>query len=78
MKLFISMKTPDCVDYAVKEAIKQERDEFESEADKESFDEETDGGAGAREVCKKWFRYGECVTLEVDTDAKTCTVLEAE
>lgn len=25
-------------------------------------------------LCERWFRYGECVTLEIDTESETCTV----
>lgn len=28
-----------------------------------------------KELCKKWFEYGEYLTVEIDTDAKTCTVV---
>lgn len=28
------------------------------------------------ELCEKWFKYGECVTLEVDTKLRRCVVLE--
>ncbi len=28
-----------------------------------------------RELCGEWFEYGEYLQVEVDTDAKTCTVL---
>ena len=28
------------------------------------------------ELCTKWFEYGEEVSLEVDTEKQTCTVLE--
>lgn len=28
------------------------------------------------ELCKKWFEYDEYVTLEVDTENKTCIVKE--
>jgi hypothetical protein len=30
------------------------------------------------EFTEKWIKYGECVTIEFDTDAKTCTVMEAK
>jgi hypothetical protein len=28
-----------------------------------------------REVCDTWFKYGEVVTLEINTTLKTCVVL---
>lgn len=27
-------------------------------------------------LCSKWFRYGEYLAVEIDTEAGTCTVLE--
>ena len=31
-----------------------------------------------KELAKKWFNYGEYLTVEIDTDAKTCTVKEVK
>jgi hypothetical protein len=30
-----------------------------------------------QELCSTWFSYGEYLTVEIDTEAKTCTVLPA-
>ena len=30
----------------------------------------------AAEVCSKWFRYSELLTVEIDTEAQTCVVAE--
>ena len=30
-----------------------------------------------RNLCKKWFKYGELLTVEIDVEAETCTVLPA-
>jgi len=30
-----------------------------------------------RQACGKWVRYGEYITVEVDTEAGTCTVIPA-
>lgn len=32
--------------------------------------------AEIKKLCEKWFKWGEYVTLEINTDAKTCIVLE--
>jgi hypothetical protein len=78
MKLTITMKTPDCVGDAIREALVSERDEFEREEDKESFNNASfDAIEQAQEVCGKWFEYGEYLYVEVDTDAGTIRVLEA-
>ena len=31
--------------------------------------------AEVRKACKKWVEYDECLTVEVDTEAGTCTVI---
>ena len=28
-----------------------------------------------RALCSQWFRYGEVITLEIDTNAATCVVI---
>jgi hypothetical protein len=28
-----------------------------------------------KQMCGRWFGYGEYLTVEIDTDAKTCTVI---
>ena len=61
MKFIVTMKTPDALEYAIKEAIKKEEDNLAEEID---------------EICSKWFSYGEEVQLEIDTALKTCTVKE--
>lgn len=71
MTFTISMKTPDAVETAVRDAlIKVDDDGNELEIDEESVEE-------LMELCKKWFSWGEYVQLEVDTEAKTCKVLGA-
>ena len=60
MKIRISMKTPDAIFDALEEV------EFKDEDEK--FEVES--------LVNKWFKYEKCVILEVDTDAKTCEVLE--
>jgi hypothetical protein len=30
------------------------------------------------DLCDEWFRYGEYLLIEIDTDAKTCVVLSAK
>lgn len=80
MKISIYMKTPDAVDNAVHDALDMKydavdgiivntndpRESMEYQEDKESISN----------LCKKWFEWGECVKLELDTDAGTMTVVE--
>ncbi len=76
MKLTVSFKTPDTVDYAIQDALKYD-DVGDSALD---FDTLAEKRAVKREelqaVCDKFVSYGECVTIEFDTETKTATVIE--
>ena len=77
MKFTISMKDPDTLDDAIRDAVKNELaaivglDDDDREALQERREE------SAREIASKWFEYGEYLHVEIDTDANTCTVLPA-
>lgn len=60
MKFRVTFKTPDVVDNTI-ENLGVEPDEQE---------------AIYKQVVSKWFKYGEYVTIEVDTNADTATVVE--
>ena len=83
MKVRISLKTPDAVSYAVEEAYpleayNEELDEFITlDPDSEEACEVMDAREDFKELSEKWFSYGECVTLEIDTESQTCKVLPA-
>lgn len=68
MKVRLVFKTPDVVENAVNEAISDGTTFSEEEI--ENFPDEF------KELAKKWIQYGECVTLEIDTEKKTCVVVE--
>lgn len=69
MRIKVTMKTPDALDYALKAALdgnplpEEEREELECEA---------------REKLDHWFAWGECLTVEFDTEAMTANVLAAK
>lgn len=68
MKIKVTMKTSDALDCALKDALDsnplpEERDDMEYEA---------------REKLAKWFKYGEYLTVEFDTEAMAATVLPAK
>jgi hypothetical protein len=77
MKFKITMKDPDGVYDSVTEAAKQSAaeakgiDETEREELQESRRETID------QDIRQWFKYGEYLTVEIDTEAKTATVLNA-
>lgn len=76
MKFRVTMKDPDTLGDAVHDAVDSEvasmadlsQDEKESVAEKRSDE--------IYKACAKWFEYGEYLTVEIDTDAKTCVVVE--
>lgn len=76
MKFKVTMKDPDgvqdCLDEAAKEYAMSIPDLTEDE--REAVQEKRRDFIGA--VVGKWFEYGEYLTVEIDTDAKTCTVCE--
>ena len=63
MKFQVTMKTPYGLDYALDDSCGSD----------DEYDEEK---IAARKVAERWFQYGECVTLEIDTEKETCIVLE--
>lgn len=75
MKFTVTMKDPDTLNDCIREAVETDVNaldlaEDEQEAVAERRIEKV------REVCSKWFKYGEYLSVEIDTDTQTCTVLE--
>lgn len=56
------MKTPDGLSDALDESC--------------GYDEDSDEKTDALKIAEKWFKWGEYVSVEIDTVAKTCVVLE--
>ena len=56
MKIRLSFKTPDVVDYAVEDLTEDEQAEVKS-------------------ACEKFVEYGECLTIEIDTETGTAEVI---
>lgn len=77
MKFQVQMKDPDTLDDAIHDAIKGQlkeigiNDSVEIEALKEVRHEKIS------KICSEWFRYGEYLTVEIDTEEKTCVVVKA-
>jgi len=78
MIITVQMKDPDSLHEAIEEALYQELaeinnlglDEYAHNAIFESRREK------ANAVAAKWFEYKEYLTVQIDTEAGTCTVLE--
>jgi len=73
MKVRMTFKTPDVVEDAIDSAVDNERAEDEPEGEYGANCE--DLAEAARMVCKKFVQYGECLTVEVDTETGTCEVV---
>lgn len=71
----VTMKDPDCLYESVQEAA-----EASAKAIPDLTDDEREAIVDKRkesfsDVASTWFRYGEYLVVEIDTDAKTCRVL---
>ncbi len=75
MKFRVMMKDPDCLHEAIVEAVTEQL------ADQQLTEDEQEAVVDLRvhrikDLCeKKWFRYGEYLEVEIDTEAGTCTVV---
>lgn len=75
MKFTVQMKDPDTLHDAIREAVAIEvaklglTDLREIEAISEVRHESISA------LCSEWFSHGEYLAVEVDTEAKTCTVI---
>lgn len=75
MKLQITMKTPDSLADSILESVNaMEFPDLSKEEAKFAREDKLDE---ISEICKRWFKYGEYLTVEVDTEAKTCVVVDA-
>lgn len=66
MKFKVTMKDPDTLYDAIHEAVKEQVEDLARESRKNKIGT----------LCGQWFEWGEYLTVEIDTDAKTCTVVE--
>ena len=80
MKIQVTFKTPDALEYAARNYA-----EFFVNQNAKLIEQEYDGDVELfisdkkeefEQFAKRWIEYGECVTLEIDTELNTCVVLE--
>lgn len=74
MKIRITLKDPDSLLDAVTEAVDNLKIEGVDEDEMESVREKR--VEKIMDLAGDWFEYSEYVTLELDTDAKTMTVVD--
>lgn len=74
MKFKVTMKDPDTLHDAISDAVTEDLKQVDGldDADREALFHTR--REAASKVASKWFRYGEYLTVEIDTDAKTATV----
>lgn len=75
MKVQVQMKAPDTLDDAIKDAVKRSFDGMGPLEDDEVYALAEVRHAKAKEVCLQWFKRGEYLTVEIDTELGTCTVI---
>lgn len=77
MKFQVQMKDPDTLYDAIQDAVNAGlRDEGHPDDEREALAELRERKISA--LCSKWFKYGEYLTVEIDTEAGTCVVVGQE
>ena len=74
MKLKITLKDPDGVYESIKQAAESSTGDTEGLDNSELEELAETRREKLEEQCKPWIKYGEYVTIEIDTDAGTATV----
>ena len=72
MKVQVTLKSPDCLDYAKESIIVWSKDkDDEVDVEKTKVEQEK-----LKRVARKWFECGEYLMVEIDTEKKSIRVLE--
>lgn len=78
MKFQVTLKDPDTLIDAITAAVKSH---LRKSIDLDLLNQNAADAAAEvyeaqiAELCGRWFKYGEYLTVEIDTDAKTCVVV---
>jgi len=76
MQFRVTMKTPDALEEALTEAVVQSG--ISGDSGEDIYCKQVDAIQDTTALCRKWFEHGECLTVEIDTEAQTCTVVPVE
>jgi len=78
MKFRVRMKDPDALDDAIVNTLRKDiRAQFAGRLSPEEMDVLLENRTlGVKAMCSRWFDMGEYLEVEIDTDAKTCVVVE--
>lgn len=74
MKFKVTMKDPDTLLDSISRAVSEEIAALKLPPDEAEQVGEI-RAEKASDACRKWFEYGEYLTVEIDTDAGTCVVV---
>lgn len=69
MNIRITFKTPDALEHAINDAIEAEGEKIGNSEREEMIEE-------IKDMASRWIKYGECITVEIDTEEQTCVVKE--
>lgn len=75
MKFRVHMKDPDTLHDAVKEAADASAAAVDGLGESERAYLAKSRADDALRVCRRWFEFGEYLTVEIDTDAGTAVVV---
>lgn len=78
MKFRVTMKDPDTLHDAIKDAVKEDLNKMASDLKLDDDERHTITESRIMKVgdlCSTWFKWSEYLTVEIDTDAKTCVVI---
>lgn len=70
------MKDPDTLHDAIADAVHADTESISDEEERTAVKEVRSDKV--RAVCRQWFKWGEYLTVEIDTDAGTCTVVPVQ
>jgi hypothetical protein len=77
MKFTVTFKDPDGPYDSIEEAARESLAAVDGLSEEERDELIETRAKGLREQTRKWFKYGEYVNIEIDTEAGTATVLPA-
>ena len=77
MKFKVMMKDPDTLHDAIEEAVKAEVSAILGVDDEDRPAMEQRRREAVTRITSEWFKWGEYLTVEIDTDERTAVVLRA-
>lgn len=73
MKVQITFKDPDALQDCINDAVQDLEVEGITESELEAVREKR--GEKIKDLCQRWFKWGEYLTVEIDTETETIAVV---